>query len=147
MVNIGSNHPGHVSGTAAAQPGSYRNILLPRNAERNRKPLHRSPQPRFPEQCAIPHIHGFKTAVQISDESDIAGRRQDRRQERSPLLDRPLLLHRLHIVSSELSDVAASLRHLEKTAVPAPAAGTLLELDLAARHVHATLAQRYDELL
>ena len=77
-------------------------ILPPVGGERDREALHRSRQPRLPEHLAGLDVDGFELAVEIADERDTAARRDDGRQERRALLERPELCHRPRVVRREL---------------------------------------------
>src|SRR6185369_12123244 len=71
---------------------------------------------------------------------------EHRSEKRRALLDRPVLLQGADIVGRQLADIAVGARHFEKAAVPGAAARILFEFHFAARHAHATLAQRDDQL-
>src|SRR6185437_11979126 len=60
------------------------------------------------------------------------------------LLILPHLVHRLHIVSRQLANVAVRARHRQELAISTAASAITAEVDFARGELHAGLAQRSD---
>src|SRR5690606_9860273 len=133
---------------AAAETGRDRYVLTAIDGERDRKSLHRGREPRLPQGPAGPDVDRAKRAIQIADEGDASCRRQHRREERRPLLERPGLPHGVDVEGGQLADVAVRARHLVEAPIRAagtPAAGGLRNRLRADRE--AALADRNDQLI
>src|SRR6266571_144717 len=145
MTHVRADGARNLPRAAAAEARRHRDVLPSGDAERDRITLDGRAEPRLPERFTGLHVERAERPIEIAHEPDAARRRQHRREERRALLAAPDFLHRLHVVRRELADVALAAGHLEETAVRAGAARSVGELDLAARHLHARLAERDDE--
>src|SRR5437016_4131071 len=113
-MNVGFDRCGHVPRAAAAVAGRNSDILFAIDAEGYRETLYRGSEPRFPKHLAVIHIDRLEAAIETTRESDSAGCRQHREQERRSLLEGPQFPHRLHIEGRQLTDVSIVPRHFIK---------------------------------
>ena len=147
IVNVGQNRARDVARAPAAEACRYGDVLFAANAERYGKALHRRAKARLPQRFAGVDVDGAKDAVEVADEGDAAGGRENGGEKGRALLHVPYFLHRLHIEGGEAADVAVGSWHFVKQAVAHGSARAVDELHFAAGHFHAALAERDDQPL
>ena len=88
MADVGRDQARDDAWTAAAQPRCHREILPAIHPERNREALYGGSETRLPRQLAGLDVDRLELAVEIADERDTAGGREDPGQKRGALLER-----------------------------------------------------------
>ena len=146
-MNVGQDRARDVARAAAAEACGDGDVLFAADAERHGETLHRCAEASLPQHFAGVDVDGAEDAVEIADERDAAGGRKHGGEEGRALLHVPDFLHGLHVEGGEPADVAVRAGHFVKQAVAHGAARAFDELDFAAGHFHAALAERDDEPL
>src|SRR4030095_7950100 len=138
----------HLPGTATSKTGGDGDVLPAVDRERDREALHRCAQAGAPQHFSVSDVDGFELPIEIADECDAARGREDRRQERRALLQRPHFLEAVDVEGRVLSDVAVGPGNFEEAPIGAAAAapaGNLL--DFLRADGDAALADRNDQLV
>src|SRR5262249_40269334 len=105
MRDVGRDGRRHVPRTAAAKSSGDRNVLMAVDGERDRIALHGGAEAGLPQHAAGADVVGAEVAIEIADERDAAGGREDAGEVRGALLVAPDFLERPDVVGRELADV------------------------------------------
>ena len=89
--------------------------------------MNRRPEPRLPQNLAVPNVVSAEVAVEVAHENQTTPRSERRREVSRPLFDTPDLLHRIDVVGAEFTQATAGFGHFAITPRRAHAARTGLE--------------------
>src|SRR5438093_4398152 len=108
VVDVGRNRSRHLSRAAASQTRRDRDVLLARDAERDREALNGGSEAGLPQNLPGLHVERAEVAIEIADKGHAAGGGQNSREKRRPLLIIPDLAERVDVVGGELADVTVA---------------------------------------